>query len=361
MNCDICDIFDTVNTTRLPSGDAVELSVYASRLLWPRKGAPGSPRVIILAPAGLYPYAAMAASLIHDPVQGNELLMPVDGLPPITAGEIGRLDPQGAAGLPPVVMVGPFARPVVSQVESLGYEVLVINCRNVWETAAAVARLRKEITPESAEGPVSLFVIATDSPFEGMIVPYYAAHSGVPILFADHDRLPRPTAAALLAMKDHVVYVVGGRRAVSDTVIEEIDRIVDRPVRRIAGRNPFATAVCFAAYYDPETELGWNRDTKGCGDAFTYAAIDRWDLAIAGCALAHHGKHTPLLPVERDCLPAEATHYLEFLRPPHRMPPMPPFMHGFLLGTGQEIGGEVQDAIDAVTQMPMEDVDHDRE
>jgi hypothetical protein len=362
------DIFDTVNTTRIPTSDPVELSVYASRMLWPKKDSPQAPKVIILAaPKSTFPFAYMAASLVHDPIEGNELLMPLDELPEITADEIRRLDPEGAAGLPPVILVGPFARTAVEQVEDLGYDTLVINGRNVYDTAAAVARLRKEIIPESVDGPISLFVVSTANPFEGMAVPYYSTHTGVPILFTGPDRLPRPTAEALREMKDNFVYVVGNKRAVSDNVVREIDRIVDPPVRRIAGRNPFATAVRFAAYHDPETELGWNRNIKGRGDAFTYCNIDRWDLAMAGAGLAHHGKHTPLLLVERDCLPDVVRDYLEFLRPLHRTPPMPPFMHGFIPGTRREISSEVQAEIDAVTLMEhdmeedaeMEDHNHD--
>lgn len=342
---------NTVNTTRIPSNNPSQISVSVSRMLWPSKNSPKKPKVIILAPDSIFPFAYMASSLVHDPIQGNEMLIPLDELPDETAREIKRLDPEGSSSLPPVVLVGPFERNVIEEIQSLGYDTYTIIEDDIFSTAAEVARLRKHITPESPEGPISLFIVSAQMPAEGMPVPYYAAHSGVPILFTNPDRLPAVTADVLREFRDNVVYIIGGRRAVSEHVRTQISELVRPTVRRIAGRNPFATAVEFASYYDPETKLGWNRNKKGRGDAFTFSNIELWELGTAATGLAHHGKHTPLLLIEQDELPGSVRNYLDFLRLPHKMPPMPPFMHSFILGTEAEISRKVQAEIDDHTQM----------
>lgn len=347
-------IIDTVNTTRVPLNNPSLISVYVSRMLWPSKYSPKKPKVIILGPENIFGYAYMAASLVHDPVQGEELLIPLNELPEEIAREIKRLDPEGSSGLPPVVLVGPFEHCVMEEIEELGYETLNICRKNIFDTAAEVARIRKHIIPESADGPISLFVVSVNQPFEGMPAPYYAAHSGVPILFTHPNRLPSATADILQELCDNVVYIVGNQRSVSENVMNQISEIVRPPVRRIAGRNPFATSVEFASYYDPETQLGWNRNQKGQGDAFTFANVESWELGVAAANLAHHGKHTPLLLTECDELPSSIREYIDFLRPEHKMPPMPPFMHSFLIGTKEVIGQKVQAEIDAQTQMEHE-------
>jgi len=341
----------TANTTRLPDNCPVELSVAVSRLLWPTQPSPLNPKVVILAPDNLFPYSYMASSLIHDPVMGSKLLIPTNELPEITLSEIQRLAPQGAAGLPSIIMIGPFDEEVIQAIENAGYPVLHIMGKTVFATAAHVARMRQEIPPQSADGPVSLFIVSADNPCDGMPVSYYASHSGVPILFTYPDRLPRATAALLEEMRDKYVYVVGSRRVIAPNVIAEINSIMTKPARRISGRNPFDTAALFAVYHDPETGLGWHRKQKGRGDALTFSNIDHWELADAASALAHAGKHTPLLLVEENRLPAAVRDYLGFLRPSHTDPPLPPFMHGFILGDEYDVSLKAQAEIDEYLQM----------
>lgn len=337
---------NTATTTRLPENCPVELSVAVSRLLWPAEHSLLNPKVVILAPDNLFPYSYMASSLTHDPVRGAKLLTPTDELPEITMSEINRLAPQGAAGLPPIILIGPFDEKVIQSIESAGYPVLHVMGKTVFATAVHVARIRQEIPPQSQDGPVSLFIVSVDTPFDGMPVSYYAAHSGVPVLFTYSDRLPRATAKILEEMKDKYVYVVGPRRAIAPAVTAEINTILNKPARRISGRNPFDTAVLFAAYYDPDSGLGWRRNQKGLGDAFTFANIDHWELADAGVSLAHAGKHTPLLLVEENRLPDRVGDYLAFLRPNPAAPPTPPFMHGFILGDEEDISFKTQAEID---------------
>lgn len=316
-------------------------------MLWPVIPMMKNPKVVILVPDNEFPYAYMAASLVHDPIMGTMLLNSPNGLNDITREEILRLNPQGTEDVPPVILVGPFRPKVAKEVENLGYNVLEIRGKNVFEAAVNVARFREQVPPASPDGPISLFIISAESPFEGMPVPYYSTHSGVPILFTNPSRLSPSTKRALEGMPHKYVYVVGSKRAVSEKVFREIGSIVDKPVRRIEGKDPFVTAIEFSTYHDPATNLGWNRNKKGRGDAFTFANIERWDLAVAASSFAHQGKHTPLLLVGPESIPDSVTDYLKYLKPPiTSMHPMPPFMHGYILGTQDVISYDIQAQIE---------------
>ena len=336
------EYYNAVDTTRIPYDNAAEMAVEVTRMVWPAAPPTLGPRVIILVPDRVFQYGFMASSLIHDPINGMLLMTSPDELCSVTREEIVRINPQGTEEIPPIITVGPFRPKVVRDIEKMGYAVLQVRGKNVFETASNVARLRAQCPPESPDGPNSLFIISDEQPYEGMPVPYYSARSGVPILLVQPKRLPPSTARILRDMSDKNVYVVGGRRAVSDKVLNEIAAIVRPPVRRIAGSDPFATAVEFAQYRDPVTRLGWNRAKKGRGDAFTFCNVESWELAIAATALAHQGKHTPLLAVGCEEVPSVVLNYLEFLKPQLKIPVRPPFMHGFVLGSYEVISREAQ-------------------
>lgn len=341
------DGLNTVDTTRIPCDSAVEMAAEVSRMQWPVIPMLKSPKVVILVPDSEFYYSYMASSLVHDPIMGTLLFNSPNGLNDITREEIQRLNPQGTKGVPPVIIVGPFRPKVAKEVENLGYDVLEIGGKNVFETAANVARFREEIPPDSPDGAKSIFIVSADSPFEGLPAPYYSAHSGVPILLTTPSRLSPTTKKILEEMSGKYVYVVGSKRAVSEKVVREISNIVDKPVRRIEGKDPYATAVEFASYHDSETGLGWNRNKKGRGDVFSFTNIERWDLAVAAVAFAHQGKHTPLLLVSSESMPDSVLEYLNYLKPSlNSMHPMPPFMHGFILGTQDAIPYEIQAEIE---------------
>lgn len=336
-------MINTVDTTRIPYDLAIDLSIAVSQMQWPKGNMKKSLKVIILVPDNPFHYAFAAASLVHDPIMGNLLFTSTEDLDFETLSEIKRLDPSGTNQLPPIITVGPFAPKVIHLLESMGYPVLPIMGKGVLSTAVKVAQLREQITPQSPDGPISLFVVSDDTPYEGVLATYYATHSGVPILFTHANRLPATTARELSAMSNKHVYIIGGLQSISRSVANEISNIVEHPVRRIAGNNPFETSVEFSRYYDPVTSLGWNRNEAGRGDAFSLGNLNRWDLIVAASTMAHQGKHTPLLLLERNFVPAVVYKYLEYLKPSiGQMHPMPPFMHGFILGSDEVISYETQ-------------------
>lgn len=339
------EYFNTVSTTRIPYNKAAEMAVEVTRMLWPQVSSL-SPKVVVIVPDNDFHYGFTAASLICEPVMGTLLMTAPEQLYSITKEEIVRLSPQGTADIPPVIMVGPFRSKVVKNVEKLGVEVFQIGGKSLFETAANVTRFRNQIPPDSPDGSNSLFVISGEQPYEGLSVPYYSANAGVPVLFTKAKQLPPATAKVLKEMSDKNVYVVGGRRSVADNVLDEINNIIKTPVRRIAGSDPFATAVEFAQYCDPVTKLGWHRTKRGRGDAFAFCNIESWDLAIAAVVMAHYGKYTPLLPIGLEEVPPAVVGYLNYLKPPLATPQRPPFMHGFVLGCADIVSREAQNQIE---------------
>lgn len=86
---------------------------------------------------------------------------------------------------------------------------------------------------------------------------------------------------------------------------------------------------------------------------------------IAGVLFAHMGKHTPLLLTKKDKIPSVVKKYIKLVKPMVPMDmPMPPFMHGFILGGTKSIYYNAQIMIEEVLSidhemMEMEHNNHD--
>lgn len=79
---------------------------------------------------------------------------------------------------------------------------------------------------------------------------------------------------------------------------------------------------------------------------------------IAGVLFAHMGKHTPPLFVEKDRTPEVVERYVKSVKPmsPKDMP-KPPFMHGFILGSTQNISYKEQVMIEEMLSIDHEMMD----
>lgn len=134
-----------------------------------------------------------------------------------------------------------------------------------------------------------------------------AARRGEPLLLVGSDALPEVTTAALRRLAPSHVLLVGGTSAVSTRVEDAVSRIA--PVRRVSGRDRWATAVAVA-------RTGWSDDvrtplSRGIGaDRAMLAAGHGFADAVAGAPLAALG-HGPLLLTERTSLPRATRTALE--------------------------------------------------
>ncbi|MCF6092540.1 cell wall-binding repeat-containing protein [Microaerobacter geothermalis] len=324
---------NTVDTTRILAHDAYSFAVSVTQLVYPNPEVPWRPSAIILAPVSQFHDSLTATSLVHFPINAPVLYSSSSHLTPITLGEIKRLSPMGKDLPAQIFLVGNFSSQVIKALEEEGWKTQHLNGSNFYETAVKVAIYRQEVVPSaSKEGRTSVLLVSATSPLVSLPASYYAAHMGVPILYVNKDSIP-PATARFLQMKKGINYTLfGGESIISTKVEEQIKALTTGKIFRVTGNNPYEISVNLSKKTSHGGELGWGRNMPGRGDAFTFGSTASWQEVIAGCILAHLGKHTPLLMVEKNRVPAVTKKYLRFLNPLKIGHPEPPYMHGFILG-----------------------------
>lgn len=110
-----------------------------------------------------------------------------------------------------------------------------------------------------------------------------AASHGAPTLLTPHDHLHPDVASEIERLDPDTVLVVGGPKAVSDTVLEEVERTSGQPTaRRLSGTDRYATAAAIAR-------------EVGAGSVAALATGQRFPDAVAAGALAAVGDPIPTL------------------------------------------------------------------
>jgi hypothetical protein len=332
---------DPIDTTRICSQDPITLTAKISQKLYPSPYLPWRPKVAILVPDNYYPFSFMAACLVHGPFNGTFLFSPVNRLVPATIKEIIRLDPRGEDLPAQILLVGPFATAVERELEARGYKTLRFVGENIYELAAKIAMFRlKEFPIPEKNGEKHLLIVSGETGIEALPAVYYSAHSGIPIVFVKRTAIPRATKKLLENLANCNVTIFGSEKTISKDVEREIRKLSEK-TERVDGRDPYEIAVDFAKREEKGHHLGWGRNTPREGDAFTFGVLESWQKAVGGLALAHHGKHTPLLLIKPEEIPEVVSEYLHFLNPPIKKP-KPPFMHGYILGNEEDISFETQ-------------------
>jgi hypothetical protein len=332
---------DTIDTTRIRSLDPITLTAEISQLVYPSRYISWRPKVAILVPDNYYPFSFMAASLVHMPFNGTFLFSPVNRLVPATIKEIIRLAPRGDDLPAQVFLVGPFATTVERELQAGGYKTHRFTGENIYELAAKIAMFRlKEFPIPEKKCEKHLLIVSGETGIEALPAVYYSAHSGIPIVFVKKTSIPQGTKELLKSLSNYNVTIFGSDKTISKEVEREIRKLAEK-TERVDGRDPYEIAVNFAKREEKGHHLGWGRNTPREGDAFTFGVLEAWQNAVGGLALAHHGKHTPLLLIKPEEIPEVVSEYLHFLNPPIKKP-KPPFMHGFILGSEENISFETQ-------------------
>lgn len=199
---------------------------------------PAGAETVLLARADDYP-DALAGGPLATTLGGPILLTGSAQLDGAAADEIARL------GAEQVVLLGgeaALADQVAEDVADFtGAAVRRVSGSDRFATAAAIAA---EVGGDAA------FLVegGNDNPGRGwpdaLSVSPVASVTGRPILLATATDLPDATAAALAAYE--TVTVVGGRVAVGEDVLEQVEDQAER-VDRVAGADRYATAVAVAA------------------------------------------------------------------------------------------------------------------
>lgn len=181
----------------------------------PAGGSPafsGGPRLLVVV-AEQSPADAAVAQPVADARGGDVLVVPASGLSDAVSDGLSESPPARV-----LVLGGPEA--VSEQTMDALREVATGTVRRLagstrYDTAARVATLQ-------FEGPVARVRIVSGEATGLLPQPRHSEGSSAPVLLVERDRIPPSTAAALRQLRPQRIEVVGGDRAVSDAVVQQL-------------------------------------------------------------------------------------------------------------------------------------------
>ncbi len=332
----------TRNTTRIDSGDPVEVAAEVALATHPR--FKGSPPVEAVAVVGTGDWqAGLAASVLAgEPLRAPLLLSEPGSVPDATADAFERLAPEGGSGPADsaAYAIGEVAVPE-------GVDATEIEGGDPAAIAAAVAQLRRRLT---GSAPAHIVLVSDADPAFAMPAAAWAARSGDPVLFVGKDSVPGPTTEELRDNAGAAVYLLGPESAASEKVLREVQRVAP-DARRIGGSDPVANAIEFARYAD--ASFGWNLNDPGHGLVIGNAG--RSADAGAAASLSASGTYGPLLLLEEATeLPPALRQFLLDIKPGYRDDPTRALYNRvWLVGDASAISGEVQAEIDEIAELAL--------
>ncbi len=328
--------FATDNTTRVGGATAAENAAAVALSIFPSTTPAQRPEAVALVDETDWPAALAAAVLMAPPLRAPLLLSGPDEIPAASQEAWDALAPQGgkaskgARGFAFGAVTAPEDSSGIEQV--LPARVSDPAAATPAANAAAIAEYRDRLF---GSPPDAVVVAPLESPQLAMPAAAWAARSGDPVLFAEKDKLPEPTAEAISRHTGVPVYVLGPKTAISDQVLGAIKKLGPK-VRRIAAKDPIANALAFARFHDGS--FGWNVNDPGHGFVLTR---DEDPLeAAAAAALSASGTWGPLLLTDSaDKLPAEVRSYLLDVKPGYTTDPTRAFYnHVWVIGDQSAIG-----------------------
>ena len=331
--------FATKNTTRVGGADAIADAAGVAQAVYPSTARDTRPQAVTLTDAKDWRAAISAAQLMSRPLRAPVLLSDGEDMPEATQSALDELGPTGAskAGGAEVIRVGKTAKPEDAKTTDL-------EGADAAELARAIDRLH---TAAAGQPSRNVLVAPSSAPEYAMPAAAWAAKEGDPVLWADKDKLPAATKAAITAHQRPRIYVLGPASAISDAVVKQLGEL--GTARRISGADPAASSVAFARFDDGN--FGWNAVDPGHGIVFANAK--RPADAAAGAALSGAGTYGPLLVLpEAGSLAAPVQNYLLDIQPGYDDDPVRGvYNHGWLLGDEKAISVDVQARIDALLEI----------
>ena len=333
--------FATKNTTRVGGVDPASNAAGAALATFPSTTPSQRPAAVTLVGEDDWQGAIAASVLMAAPVGAPVLISAPGGVPDPTSTALAALDPQGsgATGGAQAFAVGNVATPGELT------KVKPVKAGDAAATAAAIEKLRDKL---SGAVPEHVVIASADQPGFAMPAAAWAARSGDPVLFANQDKLPPATAAALKRHPKVPVYVLGPSSAISSGVVRQIAKI-DSQVHRVSGEDPVTNAIALARYADGG--FGWNVNDPGHG--FVVARSDSPLDAAAAAALSASGTWGPLLLTDSaDTLPSALRGYLLDVKPGYTTDPTRAFYnHVWAIGDEGAIDVNQQAEIDNLAEL----------
>lgn len=332
--------FATANTTRVGGADPASNAAGVALATFPSAKPSQQPQAVTLVDAADWRSAIAASVLNATPVGAPILVSDSGGTPESTEQALDSLDPQGGKITKGVraFAVGTASAPPELDAKRIGQGGGTV-------AAAAIARLRDELF---GEPPEHIVIAPATEPAFAMPAAAWAARSGDPVIFADENELPEPTAAVLRKHPKTPVYVLGPSSAISSDVVRAIGKIADR-VRRVSGEDPIANAIALARYADGD--FGWNVNDPGHG--FVVTRSEEPLNAAAASPLSASGTWGPLLLTDSaDTLPTALRDYLLDVKPGYTTDPTRAFYnHIWLIGDQDAISMSEQAEIDELAEL----------
>lgn len=343
----------TKNVTRLDASSEVDMSIYVSQLIWPATHEENQPGTVILAPLEDWQKSLVSTTLIHHPNNGPVLFMEEGQASDDVLAEIERLNPTGNHDGVELMVIGEASDETLSQLRHYNLEEL--DGKNPARFAADIDSYFSEIITDV---PESVIVASSEEEAKhySLIASNWIAHMNESLLYVDNSGVPEETIEALEKRDGHAkIYVLGSEEVIEGVTLDALSEFGS--VERIDGETPAEMAIEFAKFRDPDTSVGWGQNDPGHG--LSLISTDNPNMAIAGSALGHLGKHAPLIWLEDGELTEDLYEYLADTRPTFDDDPMDgPYNHAYLLAGIDTVPFSIQGILDEKIEIAGEHGDH---
>jgi hypothetical protein len=332
--------FATSNTTRIGGSEPAATAAGVSLAVYPSTTPAQRPAAVTVVDEGDWAGAVAGAVLMAEPVRAPLLYSGAEEMPEATAAAFKALQPAGSEATAGVAVfaIGQVALPG-------GLKITRVDSGNPASTAAQIENLRDGLFQSP---PKHVIVAPADQPALAVPAAAWAARSGDPVLFAEAESLPQPTAAALKRHSKVPVFVLGPTSAISAKVMKEIAKI-DGHVKRVGGEGPVANALALARYRSGD--FGW--DVNDPGHGFVLAGTGSPLAAAAAAPLSASGTWGPLLLTDdAGTLPAELRSYFLDVKPGYTTNPTRAFYnHVWVIGDQEAIDVNQQAEVNELAEL----------
>ncbi|WP_159039953.1 hypothetical protein [Christiangramia fulva] len=349
----------TAYTVRLPGSNPEEQAILLTQTVYPATREDNAVGAIILVPQDEQIAFTAMHRITHMPVNAPMLYLSQDNtVSEQTLREMKRLKPDGVLQdeRTDVYAVNVPAKEVEKVREILGYRVRTFYEEDPIQLASVLDRWQAAL---KADHPDEVIISAIDHPKgieHGIGAMGWNAHMGKGFAWVYKDSIPQATKDILERRYGDFgafMYLTGGSDVISDKVAKQLGRY--GLVRRIAGKNVFASNSVNAGYKDFGRNWGWWWDwsprSLGWGIAqaghnYIIGNPDDMLYMIPAAVLGHMGKHGPILLVKPDSVPKPTADYLKMVKPFKTGPQETILNFAWIIGDTTSVSTATQQSVD---------------
>ena len=349
----------TAYTVRLPGSNPEEQAILLTQTVYPATREDNTVGAIILVPQDEKIAFTAMHRITHMPVNAPMLFLTEENtVSEQTLREMKRLKPDGVFQdeRTQVYTVNVPETQIEKVEEILGYKVRSFYEDDPIELASQLDRWQAAM---KADHPDEVIISAIDHPKgieHGIGAMGWNAHMGKGFAWVYQDSIPQATIDILERRYGDFgafMYLTGGPDVISDKVAKELGRY--GLVRRISGKNVFASNAVNAGYKDYGRNWGWWWDwiprSLGWGIAqaghnYIIGNPDDMLYMIPAAVLGHMGKHGPILLVKPDSVPRATADYLKMVKPFKTGPQETILNFAWIIGDTTSVSTATQQAVD---------------